>query len=78
VTEHRDPWPADKPPQERGVFQMYERFAVEQDVRLAFLDKYGYPPKYTLRTGGGWLAGPIGREHEMVKMEAGPSSQQIP
>ena len=59
MTEHRPPWPADKKPQDRGVFQQYEKFATEAAVRLAFLDKYGYPPKYVKQFGGGWLAGPI-------------------
>jgi len=63
MTEHRPPWPADKPPKERGLFQLYERFAMEADVREAFLKRYGYPPAHVERTGGGVLAGPI-REEE--------------
>ena len=62
MTEHRSPWPADEAPQERGVFQLYERFALQADVRLAFEEKYGYAPRHIHYTGGGWLAGPIRQE----------------
>ena len=63
MTERRPPWPADKKPQDRGVFQLYERFATASAVRLAFEAKYGYPATHVKHTGGGWLAGPI-REGE--------------
>ena len=63
MTERRPPWPADKPPKERGLFQLYEKFAILADVRLAFEHKYGYAPAHIHYTGGGWLAGPI-REGE--------------
>lgn len=62
MTEHRPPWPTDKPPHERGMFQQYEQFATEAAVRLAFLNKFGYPPKYAKQDGGCWLAGPIEEE----------------
>lgn len=60
MTEHRPLWPADKKPHERGLFQAYERFATRDAVWVAFREKYGYDPQHLVRTGGGWLAGPIG------------------
>lgn len=62
MTEHRPPWPADKEPKERGLYQGYERFASESSVRAAFLAKYGYPAKSATLDGGGWKLGPIREE----------------
>ena len=62
MTEHHPPWPADKPPHERGLYQGYERWTVEANVRKAFMAKYGYPPRHVHRTGGCVLAGPIREE----------------
>ena len=63
MTEYRPPWPADKPPKEKGLYQGYERWAARNAVWIAFREKYGYEPTHILRTGGGWLLGPI-REGE--------------
>ena len=62
MTEHHPPWPADKPPHERGLFQGYDTFSSREAVWVAFRQKYGYDPQHLVATGGGWLAGPIREE----------------
>jgi len=59
MTEHRPPWPADKLPADRGLWQGYGPYTSEADARAAFLAKYGYPPKHIERSKGAVLVGPI-------------------
>lgn len=59
MTERRPPWPADRPPQERGTYQLYGPFHSREEVEQAFERKHGECPRYAYHTWGGWLVGPI-------------------
>ena len=62
MTEHRPPWPADKPPVDRDLWQGYGPATSDTDARAAFLAKHGYPAKSIERSKGAVLAGPVREE----------------
>ena len=62
MTEHRPPWPADVPPEERGTYKLCGPFHSREEVCAAFEQKHGYAPECAHHTWGGWLVGPVREE----------------
>jgi len=50
---------SDKTPLKDLVWQGYEPWKTEEEIRMDFEIKYGRPPETIRKTRGAWLVGPL-------------------
>ncbi len=59
----------DRPPKRNEIWALYSKKMTEENIRLEFIAKHGYPPRTIYFTGGGWLAGPLRPEERIAADE---------
>lgn len=60
---------SDDKPRKGAIWSLYSKRFSEEEIRIEFTAKHGYPPQTVYFTGGGWLAGPLRPGEQIARNE---------